>query len=192
MRGNRLIEADLAPAQGTRFQPTGFPNLGHATYRLHDGTQMLLIESAQSVDIALIVGGSIVIPHLRRAVELGVNHIDTARGYGESEVRLRPFLAAHRHESHDRAAVERGHSTARVASINSWKYLSSVIERESATVPATIAVIPIRTVAGTVIASPTRRWRRASRRRTPSPRLRTAALSQNGPRPSGAARSSGA
>ena len=28
----------------------------------------------------------------------GVNHIDTARGYGESEVRLRPFLAEHRHE----------------------------------------------------------------------------------------------
>lgn len=44
-----LLEAELTPAQGTRFQPTGFPDLGAATYRLHDGTQMLLVESHQSV-----------------------------------------------------------------------------------------------------------------------------------------------
>jgi len=44
-----LIEADLKPLQGTRFQPTGFPDLGHATYRTADGTEMLLVESAQSV-----------------------------------------------------------------------------------------------------------------------------------------------
>ncbi len=44
-----LIEAELAPLQGTRFQPTGFPNLGPAIYKAPDGTQMLLIESAQSV-----------------------------------------------------------------------------------------------------------------------------------------------
>jgi CRISPR-associated protein Csb1 len=44
-----LIEADLAPAQGTRFQPTGFPDLGAATYDLPDGTKMLLVESAQSM-----------------------------------------------------------------------------------------------------------------------------------------------
>lgn len=44
-----LIEADLAPIQGSRFQPTGFPDLGAGTYRLHDGTEMLLLESAQSV-----------------------------------------------------------------------------------------------------------------------------------------------
>ena len=28
----------------------------------------------------------------------GINHIDTAAGYGESEVRLRPWLADHRGE----------------------------------------------------------------------------------------------
>jgi len=28
----------------------------------------------------------------------GINHIDTAAGYGQSEVRLQPFLAAHRDE----------------------------------------------------------------------------------------------
>lgn len=44
-----LIEADLRPVQGSRFQPTGFPDIGAATWRLHDGTQMLLVESAQSV-----------------------------------------------------------------------------------------------------------------------------------------------
>lgn len=44
-----LIEADLKPLQGTRFQPTGFPDLGAATYRTADGTEMLLVESAQSV-----------------------------------------------------------------------------------------------------------------------------------------------
>jgi CRISPR-associated protein Csb1 len=44
-----LIEAQLKPAQGHRFQPTGFPDLGAATYKAPDGTQMLLLESAQSV-----------------------------------------------------------------------------------------------------------------------------------------------
>jgi CRISPR-associated protein Csb1 len=44
-----LIEARLTPVQGHRFQPTGFPNLGAATYKAPDGTDMLLVESAQSV-----------------------------------------------------------------------------------------------------------------------------------------------
>lgn len=44
-----LIEIDLRPVQGTRFQPTGFPDLGPATFRLHDRTEMLLVESAQSM-----------------------------------------------------------------------------------------------------------------------------------------------
>jgi CRISPR-associated protein Csb1 len=44
-----LIEANLKPVQGTRFQPTGFPDLGAATYQLANGTNMLLVESAQSM-----------------------------------------------------------------------------------------------------------------------------------------------
>lgn len=44
-----LIKAQLRPLQGTRFQPTGFPDLGPATYRLPDGREMLLVESAQSI-----------------------------------------------------------------------------------------------------------------------------------------------
>lgn len=44
-----LLEADLKPLQGDRFQPTGFPHLGASTYVLPDGTEMLLVESAQSM-----------------------------------------------------------------------------------------------------------------------------------------------
>ncbi len=45
-----LIEARLQPVQGTRFQPTGFPNLGHAVYDSPDGRgRTVLVESAQSM-----------------------------------------------------------------------------------------------------------------------------------------------
>lgn len=44
-----LIEAKLKPLQGTRFQPTGFPNLGAAEYEGPGGRRMLLVESAQSM-----------------------------------------------------------------------------------------------------------------------------------------------
>lgn len=44
-----LLEVELIPLQGERFQPTGFPNLGEANYFLPDGTKMLLVESAQSM-----------------------------------------------------------------------------------------------------------------------------------------------
>ena len=43
-----LLEAKLQPIQGTRFQPTGFPDLGAAKYTAN-GTEMLLVESAQSM-----------------------------------------------------------------------------------------------------------------------------------------------
>ena len=45
-----LLEAELEPIQGQRFQPTGFPNLGHARYESPDGRgTILLVESAQSM-----------------------------------------------------------------------------------------------------------------------------------------------
>lgn len=45
-----LVEAELKPVQGTRFQPTGFPNLGHAVYDSPDGRgRTVLVESAQSM-----------------------------------------------------------------------------------------------------------------------------------------------
>ena len=46
-----LMEAELKPLQGVRFQPTGFPDLGAAVYDAPDasGSQIVLVESAQSV-----------------------------------------------------------------------------------------------------------------------------------------------
>lgn len=45
-----LIEATLQPVQGSRFQPTGFPNLGHAVYESPEGQgRIVLVESAQSM-----------------------------------------------------------------------------------------------------------------------------------------------
>lgn len=44
-----LVEAELTPVQGSRFQPTGFPNLGAATYEGPAGDEMLLVESPQSM-----------------------------------------------------------------------------------------------------------------------------------------------
>lgn len=43
-----LLQAELKPVQGTRFQPTGFPDLGAAMY---EGPEqpMLVVESAQSM-----------------------------------------------------------------------------------------------------------------------------------------------
>lgn len=43
-----LFEIALKPVQGQRFQPTGFPDLGHAVYETPEGT-CLLVESAQSM-----------------------------------------------------------------------------------------------------------------------------------------------
>jgi CRISPR-associated protein Csb1 len=43
-----LFSIDLQPVQGDRFQPTGFPSLGAATYQTKDG-QKVLVESAQSM-----------------------------------------------------------------------------------------------------------------------------------------------
>ena len=43
-----LFSIALRPLQGNRFQPTGFPSLGAATFQTHNGLS-LLVESAQSM-----------------------------------------------------------------------------------------------------------------------------------------------
>lgn len=43
------LVAELWPIAGTRFQPTGFPDLGPAVYQGPDGDDLLLVESAQSM-----------------------------------------------------------------------------------------------------------------------------------------------
>lgn len=47
-RRRLLFDIPLAPIQGTRFQPTGFPDLGAARYTA-GGVECLLVESAQSM-----------------------------------------------------------------------------------------------------------------------------------------------
>ncbi len=48
-KANRLLfSVPLRPVQGDRFQPTGFPSLGAASYQTKDGPK-LLVESAQSM-----------------------------------------------------------------------------------------------------------------------------------------------
>jgi CRISPR-associated protein Csb1 len=44
-----LLNAELKPLQTERFQATGFADLGPARYQLPGGTEMLLVESAQSM-----------------------------------------------------------------------------------------------------------------------------------------------
>lgn len=44
-----LLQAKLQPLQGTRFQPTGFPEIGAAQYEGPHGENMLLVESSQSL-----------------------------------------------------------------------------------------------------------------------------------------------
>ena len=44
-----LLKAELEPVQGTRFQPTGFPEIGAAQYEGPNDESMLLVESAQSM-----------------------------------------------------------------------------------------------------------------------------------------------
>lgn len=44
-----LFAVKLEPLQGARFQPTGFPGLGAATYETGSGGTSLLVESAQSM-----------------------------------------------------------------------------------------------------------------------------------------------
>ena len=52
-RPRLLMEAGLKPIQGTRFQPTGFPDLGAAAYQAPGAngqpTDVVLVESAQSM-----------------------------------------------------------------------------------------------------------------------------------------------
>ncbi len=44
-----VLEVDLTPVAGNRFQPTGFPDLGAAEFDSADGSKTLLVESAQSM-----------------------------------------------------------------------------------------------------------------------------------------------
>lgn len=78
-----LFEIALRPLQGQRFQPTGFPGLGAATFQTPQGLS-LLVESAQSMA-----------NHLERTLwddancelrgpAMGLSHVRVVRGVGET------------------------------------------------------------------------------------------------------------
>jgi len=90
-----LLEQELRPIQGDRFQPTGFADLGAADYRRHDGKRMLLVESAQSVANRLektcLQGDG---PHISKDLE-GLPYI-VAKLTGETEAETSSLIEAHR------------------------------------------------------------------------------------------------
>ena len=89
-----LVEAPLTPVQGERFQPTGFADLGAATYQLADGTSMLLVESAQSVanrlEATIIGPDSELIPELE-----GLSYVRVQMS-GASDAKTNSLIEAHR------------------------------------------------------------------------------------------------
>jgi CRISPR-associated protein Csb1 len=90
-----LLEQELRPIQGNRFQPTGFADLGAADYRLHDGRRMLLVESAQSVanrleQTCLKGSGPDIAPELD-----GLPYVK-AKLQGASEAETSSLIEAHR------------------------------------------------------------------------------------------------
>lgn len=89
-----LFEADLKPLQGNRFQPTGFPDIGAAEYKLPDGTRMLLVESAQSM--ANHLEAAITQPDGEVIKELsGISYI-RAIIEGEAKTKTTSLIEAHR------------------------------------------------------------------------------------------------
>lgn len=90
-----LLEAELYPLQGDRFQPTGFADLGAALYTLPDNTKKLLVESAQSVanrlELACLDGeGPHVTPDLK-----GLPYV-VAQLTGQTEAKTSSLVEAHR------------------------------------------------------------------------------------------------
>ena len=90
-----LLEQELRPVQGERFQPTGFSDLGAAEYRLHDGRRMLLVESAQSIanhleKTCVAESGCDVIPELS-----GLPYVK-AKLRGATETETSSLIEAHR------------------------------------------------------------------------------------------------
>ncbi|MCP4691175.1 MAG: type I-U CRISPR-associated protein Cas7 [Desulfobacterales bacterium] len=89
-----LIEVGLEPAQGDRFQPTGFPDLGAAVYSLADGSRMLLVESAQSM--ANRLESAVIGPDNELIEELaGLSYI-RAHLTGDADVWTNSLIEAHR------------------------------------------------------------------------------------------------
>lgn len=91
-----LMTIRLKPIQGDRFQPTGFPSLGAATYQTKDGTK-LLVESAQSMANRLEMTCWDSATNEPVAELTGISHVTVKRGEGEQKSFLTDsMLEAHR------------------------------------------------------------------------------------------------
>jgi CRISPR-associated protein Csb1 len=88
-----LMEAQLRPLQGDRFQPTGFPNLGPARYRLPDNTEMLLVESAQSVANRMELACC---QEDKRTLLIELDGLPYVRSTHKGEILTTSYLEAHR------------------------------------------------------------------------------------------------
>ena len=104
-KANRLLmTVRLKPVQGDRFQPTGFPSLGAATYQTKDGTK-LLVESAQSMANRLETTCWDSVAKAPVAALKGISHVTVTR---KGEFLTDSMLEAHRInspyllEGHDR------------------------------------------------------------------------------------------
>lgn len=73
-----LLTVPLRPVQGDRFQPTGFPSLGAATYQTKDGPK-LLVESAQSMANRLEATCWNIATNKPVAVLDGISHVTVMR-----------------------------------------------------------------------------------------------------------------
>jgi len=90
-----LMEIELEPMQGDRFQPTGFADLGAAVYQGPNNKRMLLVESAQSVANRLeqtCLNGSG--PRIAKDLE-GLPYI-IAKLTGDTEAETSSLVEAHR------------------------------------------------------------------------------------------------
>ena len=92
-----LFNVPLRPVQGDRFQPTGFPSLGAATYQTGDG-QKLLVESAQSMANRFEAACWDEARHKPVSALTGISHVTIIRG---GEFLTDSMLEAHRLNSPD-------------------------------------------------------------------------------------------
>jgi CRISPR-associated protein Csb1 len=76
-----LFTIPLKPLQGERFQPTGFPSLGAATYQTKEGAK-LLVESAQSMANRLEMTCWDASTNQPVAALAGISHVTVARKGG--------------------------------------------------------------------------------------------------------------
>jgi CRISPR-associated protein Csb1 len=93
-----LMTIPLKPLQGDRFQPTGFPSLGAATYQTKDGPK-LLVESNQSMANRLEMTCWNSAANQPIAAVDGISHVTVTRGMdkdGKPKFLTDSMLEAHR------------------------------------------------------------------------------------------------